>query len=317
MMTPEKWKGHGFILIANVFFAINLPVSKYLIPEHVSPEALTLLRSMFGCAMFWLVSLFVKGEAVNRKDLGILFFCALCGFALNSTLFMTGLNLTSPVDASIIATAGPIYVMLLAAVVLKEPITLKKAFGVLMGVGGAVLMILTSAQAQAHGEAGLNGAVRIVLSNLLYSVYVVLSRPLSQRYSAVTIMKWVFLFSTVMLLPFMYKDGLATPAFHRSAWMWKEIGALGYVLIFATFIPYMLIPMSLRRLRPTTVSMYNYIQPIIASMIAVLVGQGSFTVWKIVSTLFVFTGVYLVTQSKSREDVEREMKQSSQSHIKE
>jgi drug/metabolite transporter (DMT)-like permease len=311
MMSPEKWKGHGLILIANIFFAINLPVSKYLIPEHVTPEALTLLRALFGCAMFWLVSIFAKPEKVSMKDIGILFFCALCGFALNSTLFMTGLNLTSPVDASIIATAGPIYVMLLAAIVLKEPITLQKAFGVLMGVGGAMLMILTSAQTQEHG--GMDGAIRIVLSNLLYSVYVVLSRPLSQRYSAITIMKWIFLFSTIMLLPFMYRDALATPAFHRTTWMWKESGALAYVLIFATFIPYLLIPMSLRRLRPTTVSMYNYIQPIIASIIAVIAGQGSFTLWKLASTFLVFAGVYLVTQSKSREDVEREKNITKQS----
>jgi drug/metabolite transporter (DMT)-like permease len=306
MMTTEKWKGHGLILIANIFFAINLPISKYLIPEHVAPEALTLLRSIFGCIMFWLVSLFIKQEKVDYKDLGLLFLCALCGFAFNSTLFMTGLNLTSPVDASIIATAGPIYVMLLAALILKEPITLQKAFGVLLGVGGAALMILTSAQSYDRNEHGVDGAVRIVLSNLLYSIYVVLSRPLSKRYSAITIMKWMFLFSTIILIPFMYRDAMATPALHRDTWMWKEAGALAYVLVFATFIPYMMIPMALRRLRPTTVSMYNYIQPIIASFIAVIAGQGSFTLWKIIATLLVFSGVYFVTQSKSREDVERE-----------
>ncbi|GHV51157.1 membrane protein [Bacteroidia bacterium] len=309
-MTREKWKGHGLILLANILFAINLPVSKFLIPEHITPEALTLLRSVFACAMFWLASLFMKYEKVSRKDLGMLLVCSLSGIAFNTTLFMSGLNLTSPVDASIIATAGPIYVMLLAAFILKEPITVQKAAGVLLGVFGAVTLILTSTQQQDGSGHGLEGNLRIVLSNLLYSIYVVLSRPLSQKYSPVTIMKWMFLFSTLSLFPFMYREALAAPLFHRETWVWTESSALFYVLMFATFIPYALIPMSLRRLRPTTVSMYGYIQPIVASLIAVLVGQGSFTGWKWLSTLFVFTGVYLVTQSKSREDVEREKKKN-------
>jgi drug/metabolite transporter (DMT)-like permease len=311
MMSNEKLKGHGLILLANIFFAVNISVSKSLIPSHVSPEALTLLRSAFACAMFWLSSFFVKYENVAWKDLGLLFICSLCGISLNQSLFMSGLNLTSPVDASIIATAGPIYVMLLAALVLKEPITKQKTFGVLIGLAGAVTLILTASHSDSEGSSGMGGNLRIVVSNMLYSVYVVLSRPLSQRYSAVTIMKWMFLFATVLLLPFMYQAALDTPAFHREVWNWPEMGAIFYVLMFATFIPYLMIPMALKRLRPTTVSMYNYIQPIIASLLAIMVGQDHFTLWKLFSAVLVFTGVYLVTQSKSRADVEREQQQQS------
>lgn len=313
MMTSEKWKGHGLILLANILFAVNLPVSKYLIPSHVSPEGLTMMRSVFACAMFWFVSLFVGKEKMERKDMGLLLLCALCGITLNTSLFMAGLNLTSPIDASIISTAGPVYVMILAAIILKEPITWQKAAGVAMGVAGALLMILTAAQSEGGRGDGLTGAVRIVLSNLLYSVYVVLSRPLSRKYSAITIMKWMFLFSTIMLAPFMYKGALDAPVFGSGIAHPADLGALFYVLMFATFIPYTLIPMSLRRLRPTTVSMYNYIQPIVASIIAMLIGQGSFTVWKLVSTILVFVGVYMVTQSKSRDDVEKE-RQEQQSN---
>ncbi|MDR2495782.1 MAG: DMT family transporter [Tannerellaceae bacterium] len=305
-MTAEKWKGHGLILLVNILFAVNLPVSKYLIPSHVAPEALTLMRSVFACAMFWLTSLFIGREKMELKDMGMLFVCALCGVTLNTSLFMTGLNLTSPVDASIISTAGPIYVMLLAAVILKEPITWQKAAGVAMGVGGALLMILTAAGGGKNGGSGMSGVLHIVLSNLLYSVYVVLSRPLSRKYSAITIMKWMFLFSTLMLLPFMYKGVLDAPVFINGLKNPADMAALLYVLLFATFVTYALIPMSLRRLRPTTVSMYNYIQPIVASLIAMMIGQGSFTLWKLASTVLVFAGVYMVTQSKSREDVEKE-----------
>ncbi|MDR1919754.1 MAG: DMT family transporter [Tannerellaceae bacterium] len=304
-MSNEKIKGHTLILLANILFAVNISISKFLIPSHLTPEALTLLRVLFGCLMFWIASLFVKYEKVSLKDLGLLFLCSLSGIALNQSLFMSGLNLTSPIDASIIATAGPIYVMLLAALILKEPITGQKALGVLLGVVGAVLLILSSAPAGDH-SGGLSGNLRIVLSNLLYSVYVVLSRPLSQRYSAVTIMKWMFLFSAVLLLPFMYKQVGEAPAFHREALDWTELGGIFYVLMLGTFIPYLLIPMSLKRLRPTTVSMYNYIQPIVASLLAVLIGQDSFSIGKLLSAALVFIGVYLVTQSKSREDIERE-----------
>lgn len=307
MLGKEKLKGHGLIFIANVLFAINMPISKYLLPEHVAPEALTLLRMLFACVMFWITSLFVAKEKVSLKDLGLLFICAMCGIAINQSMFIAGLNRTSPVDASIIATAGPIYVMLLAAIILKEPITKQKAFGVLLGVIGGVMLILSSTQADSK-SGDFRGDLMIVFSNFMYSIYAVVSKPLSQRYSSVTIMKWMFLFSSIVLLPIMYRQVLEMPAFYRDTIDWKETSAIFYVLMGATFIPYLLIPMSLRRLRPTTVSMYNYVQPIVASFIAVMVGQDTFTVGKFFSTALVFTGVYLVTQSKSREDMERESK---------
>lgn len=294
------------IFIANILFAINMPISKFLLPSHVSPEALTLLRMLFACVMFWIASLFVRNEKVSWKDLGLLFICAMCGIAINQSVFIAGLNRTSPVDASIIATAGPIYVMLLAALILKEPITKKKAFGVMLGVIGGVTLILSSAQAANQQAGDYRGDLMIVFSNFMYSIYAVVSRPLSQKYSAITIMKWMFLFSTVVLLPFMYQGVLDMPAWQRSGIDWTEAAAILYVLLFATFIPYLMIPMSLRRLRPTTVSMYNYVQPIVASFIAVMVGQDTFTIGKFLSTALVFTGVYMVTQSKSREDVLRE-----------
>lgn len=128
-MNQEKLKGHLLILAANILFAINMPVSKYLLPEHVQPEALTSMRMSFACVMFWITSLFVPYEKVPLKDLGLLCLCALCGVGLNQGLFIWGLNTTSPVDASIIATAVPIFVMILAALILKEPITRMKTFG--------------------------------------------------------------------------------------------------------------------------------------------------------------------------------------------
>lgn len=310
-MNSEKRKGHLLILITNILFAINMPVSKYLLPTHVAPEALTIMRMGFACLMFWIVSLFITQQKVPLKDLGTLFVCALCGVGLNQGLFIAGLNRTSPVDASIIATAVPIFVMLLAAVILKEPITRKKSFGVFLGASGGILLILSSTHASSGENSSLEGNLMIIFSGLMYSIYLVLSKPLSLRYSPVTMMKWMFLFSTLALIPFTYRHVLDAPAFHREIWDIKEIGAIFFVLFGATFLPYLLIPMSLKRIRPTTVSMYNYIQPIVASIIAVLIGQDTFSLQKFLSATLVFVGVYMVTQSKSREDIERDSKLKS------
>ncbi|MDR2680214.1 MAG: DMT family transporter, partial [Tannerella sp.] len=267
MIGKEKLKGHGIILTVNILFAVNISVSKSLIPANMAPEALTLIRILFATAMFWLCSLFVKREKVPLGDFGLLFLCACTGIAFNQGLFMTGLNMTSPVDASIIATAGPIYVMLLAALILKEPVTKQKVAGVLLGVAGGTLVILSSTHS-GDRSSSFGGDMLIVSSNLIYSVYVVISRPLSRRYSAVTIMKWMFLFSTVMLTPFMYRHVLDAPVFRPGAMEWTALTRIAFVLLGGTFIPYLFIPMSLKRLRPTTVSMYNYIQPIVASLLA-------------------------------------------------
>ena len=275
MMNQEKLKGHLLILAANILFAINMPVSKYLLPEHVQPEALTSMRMSFACVMFWITSLFVPYEKVPLKDLGLLCLCALCGVGLNQGLFIWGLNTTSPVDASIIATAVPIFVMILAALILKEPITRMKTFGVLLGICGAISLILQSTQGS-NQASSLGGN----------------------------------LFSTLITLPFAIESIWNTPAFHKEVFDGQELGAIFFVLFGATFVPYLLIPLALKRIRPTTVSMYNYIQPIVASFIAVCIGQDSFSVTKLVSAALVFSGVYLVTQSKSRADLEQQNSQS-------
>ncbi len=235
-MNSEKLKGHILILITNILFAVNMPISKYLLPAHVPPEGLTIMRMAFACVMFWIVSLFTVKEKVPLKDLGMLFVCALCGVGINQGLFIVGLNRSSPVDASIIATAVPIFVLLLAAVILKEPITRKKSFGVFMGVSGGLLLVFSSTHA-IDSISSLDGDMMMIVSGLMYAIYLVLSKPLSLRYSSVTMMKWMFLFTTLTLVPFTFRHVLDAPAFHREVWDFTELGAIFYVLFGATFLP--------------------------------------------------------------------------------
>ena len=222
MMNQEKLKGHLLILAANILFAINMPVSKYLLPEHVQPEALTSMRMSFACVMFWITSLFVPYEKVPLKDLGLLCLCALCGVGLNQGLFIWGLNTTSPVDASIIATAVPIFVMILAALILKEPITRMKTFGVLLGICGAISLILQSTQGS-NQASSLGGNLLITVSGFMYSIYLVVSKPLTLKYSSVTMMKWMFLFST--LITFRYRIHLEYPGFPQRGLRRPRVGS--------------------------------------------------------------------------------------------
>lgn len=294
-------KGHLLILLANVLFGISVPIFKYLLMTGTPPEAISFLRTSFACIMFWMVSFFYPHEKVCSKDLLILLVCGLCGVGINQWMFVVGLRMTSPVDASIIATAVPILVLLLAALVLKEPITRKKSFGVFLGVCGGLMLVFSSSQVNV-GTSSLWGNTLILINHTMYSVYLVLSKPLSKQYSSVTMMKWMFLFSTIALMPFCMPSVADVPTFHSETFNVTQLCSLLYILLGATFIAYMLIPMALKYIRPTTASMYNYVQPIIASLIAISIGQDSFSFIKLMSAMIIFVGVYLVTQSNKRND---------------
>ena len=169
-----------------------------------------------------------------------------------------------------------------------------------MGLSGGLLLVFSSTHT-ANSTNSFRGDILMIFNNLMYSFYLVLSKPLSLRYSSVTIMKWMFLFSALILTPFCFKYVQYVPTFHKETFNITELYALLYLLFGATFIAFMFIPMSLKYIRPTTVSMYNYVQPIIASVIAILIGQDIFSTQKLLSALLVFTGVFCVTQSKKQE----------------
>lgn len=305
MITKEKWHGHIAILTTNLIFGLNTPIAKTIVPEWISPFALTLLRMSFATAIFWAVGLFAKKEQVSRGDLVTIFFGALFGLVGAQLSFASALQYTSPVNISIIAAMTPVAVMLLAAGVLKEPITLKKAAGVLIGASGALLIILHSNAINSNKESNLIGNLLCVVNVITYAIYIVITRPVSQRYSPVTLMKWMFLFSALISLPFGYKTLPYAPVFSDAS-DWSIILRLSYIVVMATGIAYFLVPMALKRIRPTTVSMYNNVQPIVASIIAIIIGQDVLSWDKPVAACLVFTGVYLVTQSKSKEDIKKE-----------
>lgn len=305
MALTQKQSGHLIIFCAICFFAVNIPISKYLLADgYISAYGLTIARMAFASIAFWAASLFTKKEKVERKDHLLIFIGGLLGITFNQGLFIFGLSNTSPVDASIITTSGPLFAMLIAAVVLKEPITTKKVSGVIMGGAGAIFLVYASHHGETTSSSSMMGNMAIVCSSFSYATFLVVTKPLTEKYSSITLMKWMFLYSTIILLPIFYKDLVHAPMFTQQA-MTPYI-LLGYTLLFATFIAYLLIPLAQKKIRPTTISMYNNLQPLIASMIAVFLGQDTFSIEKLVSAILILSGVYLVTQSKSKKDMELE-----------
>ena len=299
--------GHIALFSANIIFGLNTPISRTLMPEILSPYTLTFFRLAGGTILFWGTSLLIKKEQIPAKDILMLFFASIFALVLNQLPYFVGLSITSPIDASIVVTLLPILTMLLAAIIIKEPITFKKAIGVLIGASGALLLVFTS-HAPKVGESNFWGNLIVFSAVASFAIYLTVFKNLITRYSPITVMKWMFLFGTIICYPFCHKSLMQTNFASLSTDIYWRIA---YVVILATFISYMLIPIGQKVLRPTTLSMYNYLQPIMASFVAVAIGMDSFGIEKALSAGLVFAGVYIVTKSKSREQLEAEMKQKA------
>ena len=302
-MEDKNWKGHIALLVAYIIFGLNTPVSKYVLTQgEVSSLALTFYRFAGAALLFWLLSLFIKREPVPSRDIFLLLIASLFGIFINQMSFLIGLSMTSPIDASVITTLAPIMTMILAAIFLKEPITWKKVTGVFIGATGALLLIF-------HGNtvrfdvAGMEGNLLCILSCFAFAIYLTMFKKLILRYHAVTLMKWMFLFATFCSLPFCWQDVAGINYVELPIDIYLRII---YVVALATFISYLLIPVGQKLLRPTIVSMYNYLQPLVSSLVAVALGMDVFGWTKGGASILIFLGVYVVTQSKSRAQLEKE-----------
>lgn len=292
--------GHLAACGAYLIFGFNIVLTKDLTNSHVfTPLSLFTLRSVGAGLLFWILSLFTPKESVDRKDLFKIFLASLLGYYGTQLTFLVGINYTTPFDCSIIASLGPVFTMLFAAVALKEPITTKKALGVAISLAGVILLIYNSAIAT--GETARTttpfGIMLILLNSLLFASYLGIFRPVIQKYSVVTFMKWIFLFSFVMSAPFSLPDLIAVDYANVPTACFLE---LGYLVFFATFIAYFLIPVGQKELRPTLVSLYSYMQPIVATSLGIYLGMDHLSPMKVISCIAVVGGVILVNKSKGK-----------------
>lgn len=311
-LRTEGWQGHAAMFGANAMWGLMSPLVKLVVAGSVvSPLVVTDLRIFGAMVLFWLASLFRKQEHVPPRDLAKLFGASLLAIVLNQGCFVFGVGLTSPGDASIITTSMPLWAMILAALILKEPITSRKVAGIAAGAGGALLLILSGQPAAAATTTGNNpvwGDLLVLLAQVNYALYIVLFKNFVNRYSLITIMKWMFTYAFICLLPFSARSLAATPWATLDA---TTIGALGFIVVGATFLSYMLVVIGQKRLRPTVAGMYNYIQPLVACIVAVSLGMDSFNAAKGLAVALIFAGVWLVTSSRSRADIEHQQQTSS------
>lgn len=295
---------------AETMWGLMAPIGKFILSGAViTPLLMTDFRMIGAACLFWIASLFIQPEHVNHKDMLSLFFAALFGIVFNQGTYIFGLGMTSPINASIVTTSLPILTMVIAAIYLREPITGKKLLGVFMGAVGALLLIL-SGQPMSGGQSGsIGGDLLCLFAQFCFSLYLVFFKGLIGKYSPITLMKWMFTYASICLIPFSYTEIVQLD---WSLLDYKVIAGLVMVVFCATFISYLLIPIGQKNLRPTVTSMYNYLQPIVASILAVAWGMDSFNALKIVAVILVFSGVFFVTQSKSRAQLEAYKKQQEQ-----
>jgi drug/metabolite transporter (DMT)-like permease len=300
-MKNISWQGHLAMFSANVMWGLMSPIAKIvMVGGFITPLLVTDIRLFGAMALFWIASIFTKYEKVPLKDLFRLFVASLLATVFNQGCFIFGVRYSTPGDASIITTSMPLWAMLLAAIVLKEPITWKKVCGIIAGAAGAIMLILGSS-ASSSAQQGSNpmlGDLLVLIAQFCYASYLVFYKNFVSKYSLVTIMKWLFTFGSLFVLPFSFRE--LTMA-DWSSFTLSQILGIVYIVVAGTFISYILIVVAQKRLRPTVAGMYNYVQPIVACIVAVCLGLDSFNVVKGFAVALIFGGVYLVTTSKSRQ----------------
>lgn len=297
MERHSRYAGHIACFLAYAIFGFNIIICKDLTRGHlISPVAIFTLRSIGAGALFWILSCFLPSEKVDRKDLLKIFAAAFLGYFVTQLTFLIAIPEVTPMHCSIISSMSPIYTMFIAAIVLKEPLTLQKVSGVLISLFGIIFLILNNS----HGGSGVTessiyGLFLMFLNSLSFSLYLGIFKPVIQKYSVVTFMKWIFLFSALMSLPLSFREVMSFSWINIPATqMWE----LAYLIVCATFMSYFLIPFGQKRIRPTLVSMYSYIQPIIATVLGIILGMDILTWQKVFAAVMVFSGVYIVSRSR-------------------
>ena len=291
----DQLKGHLSIAAAYTIFGLNLVFCKDIANSGaVSPYVLFTLRAIGASALFWLLSLFTPKERVDQKDYWKIAAASLVGLFIPQMTFLMAITMTSAIDTAIIGTLGPVFTMIFAFLFLKEPITGKKAGGVALSFAGILFLIFNSVHEGGAAATSPMGVALLLVNSLSFSLYLGLFRPLISKYSVITFMKWSFLFSLIVSLPISAK-GLVTTDY--AAIPWNVLWEIGYLIFFATFVAYFLIPYGQKFIRPTLVSMYSYLQPIIAAIVSILAGVDTLSWQKILASVLVVGGVILVSRS--------------------
>ncbi len=278
---------HGAIFTVALIYAANYSIMKTVTPEFIQPLGLVIVRVFSAAALFWIIT---PKEYIDKKDYLKLATCALFGIALNQMFFIKGLSLTVPLNASVIMTSTPIMVLIVSSIILKEKITFLKTLGILLGFAGAFLLF-TDGGKKFEG-ANFWGDIFIFINALSYGIYLVLVKPLMEKYSPLTVVKWLFTFGCVFVFPFGIQDFLTVDwtAFSRNGYL-----SIAYIVVCTTFMTYLLNGWALKHVSPNVVGYYIYLQPILATSIAIYFRGDPLRFQSILFSCLIFIGVFLVS----------------------
>ena len=296
-MSKRNWALISATMVS-LIYGVSFTIAKDVMPTYIKPFGFILLRVFGATILFWLISFFGPTEKIQLKDFPRIIAAALFGVALNMLTFFKGLSFTSPISAAVIMVTTPIIVLILSAIIMKEKMIKRKIFGILLGLFGTGFLIL-------YGRS-IGNAVNAPLGNLLvfinavsYAFYLILVKKLMDKYNAFTFVKWIYTFGLLMVLPFGWSE------YQEIQWatiptyiLWEIV----FVVVFTTFFTYLFNLVSMRELKPTTVSVFIYLQPLFATIFAISLGKDELTFVKIVSAVLIFVGVYLVTQKRVKSD---------------
>jgi drug/metabolite transporter (DMT)-like permease len=282
---------HLALIGSQLIYGANYTIAKEVMPNYIQPFGFIVLRCLGAVTLFWLVGLFVK-EKVDKKDLPKLALCALFGIAINQLFFFKGLNYTNPINAAVIMTSTPILVLIMAAFLIKERITSTKALGIGVGLIGTLMILLIGKELSFSSDT-FKGDLMVWVNASSYGVYLVLVSPFMRKYHPLTVIKWIFLFGLIQVLPFGFTE------FTQIEWSTfppNIIWATVFVVVGLSFFAYLFNTLALKYVSPSVVSTYIYLQPVIASVFAIALGKDDLDMIKIVSAVLICTGVYLVSK---------------------
>jgi len=278
--------------LAALIYGVSFTVAKEVMPVYIQPFGFILLRVLGATLLFWGVGIFLKKEKIEVTDYPRLLLAAIFGIALNQLSFFKGLSMTTPINASVIMVCSPIIVLIFSSFLLNEKATKKKLLGIFIGLFGAVILIIFGKDIGSASNASL-GNLLVFVNASSYALYLILIKNLTKKYHAITLAKWLYLIGLVMVIPFGFSElsvvnwtNLPLPIMYR----------IGFIILFTSFMTYMFNLFAIKELKPTTLSIFIYLQPVIASSYALMVGSDSLNFIKIGSTVLIFIGVYLVTR---------------------
>lgn len=284
-------KAHVAVLLTNLFFATNFSLVKYISPSHIGPYGVNVIRVGLSLILFWTIWLFGKSSArIKKKHFFRFFLCGLTGIALNQTLFIKGLTITSTMHAALLMLCTPLLITILAFWILKENINVVKALGIALGIGGAAILITSK---DSSGGTSLQGDLLIVLNATAYTFYFILAKPLMEEYSPLQVVRWVFTFGFIMILPFGWTQ------FNEVQWQTWDVSQLlsiSFVALCGTFLAYYFTAYGLQKLSAGTTGAYIYTQPLFAAVIAALFLNEHFSFQKILAGVLIFVGVFMVSR---------------------